>query len=102
MAESMPHEQADPMTDSLSPLLEELAAIKAYLDAAHDVVKDGSMPDMAALERRIANLCIGIQAADVEEQSRCLPELAALLKSLDECEQGLRDWEKNRKEKDIS
>jgi hypothetical protein len=90
------------MPDHSSPLLEELAAIKAYLGAARDIVKDGFMPDLAAIEKGIADLCIGIQAADVEEQSRCLPQLAGLLKSLDECEHDIRAWARNQKAADAS
>ena len=75
---------------SASPLLEELASIRDYLDAARAIARDGFMPDMSALEKRIADICQGIQAADAGEQSRCLPELAALLKNLDDCERDLR------------
>jgi hypothetical protein len=90
------------MSPPTSPLLEELAAIKAYLGAAREIIKDGFMPDMLALEKRIAGLCLGIQAADVAEQNRCLPELAGLLKSLDECEHDMRAWERLQKKADAS
>lgn len=75
-----------------TPLLEELAAIQSFLGAARAILKDGHMPDIAALEERISSVCLGIQAADVDEQSRCLPELAALLRNLDECERDMRAW----------
>jgi hypothetical protein len=75
-----------------SPLFEELATIKAYLAAARAIIKDGFMPDMTALEQRITDVCLHLQAAEVDEQSRCLPELASLLKNLDECEREMRAW----------
>jgi hypothetical protein len=75
---------------SSSPLLEELASIRDYLDAARAIARDGFMPDMSALEKRVADLCLGIQAADASAQKQCLPELAALLKNLDDCERDLR------------
>ena len=82
------------MTLSPRPLLEDLASIKAYIEAARAVVKDGLMPDMSQLEQRIAQLCQGIQAAEATEQSHCLPALASLLKCLDDCEQDVRAWKK--------
>lgn len=79
------------------PLLEELASIKNYIRAARDILKDGFMPDIQSLEQRIANVCLGIQGADMHEQSRCLPELASLLKNLDACEQEMRHWHEAQK-----
>jgi hypothetical protein len=80
-----------------SPLLEELSSIKAYIGAARAIMKDGFMPDISLLEKRITDLCLGIQAAEFEEQSRCLPELASLLKNLDECERDIRAWNEAQK-----
>jgi hypothetical protein len=85
------------MSDTPSPLLEELASIKEYLVAARAIVRDGFMPDMTALEKRVADVCFGIQAADVNAQSQCLPELAALLKNLDDCERDLRAQREDEK-----
>lgn len=90
------------MSTATTPLLEELAAIKAYLGAARAIVKDGYMPDMTQLEKRISDICLGIQAADADEQSRCLPALAALLKCLDECERDMRAWQESQKAADAS
>ena len=85
------------MTNSTLPLLEELASIKAYIGAAREILKDGTMPDMTVLEKRISEVCLGIQAADVDEQSHCLPALASLLKSLDDCERDMRAWNEAQK-----
>ena len=85
------------MAAASTHLLDELAATKAYIVAARDIVKDGFMPDMSALEKRISDICVGIQAAEVGEQSRCLPELASLLKCLDDCERDMRAWENAQK-----
>jgi hypothetical protein len=85
------------MTDLTSPLLDELTSIKATIGAARDLVKDGFMPDMSMLEKRISDLCADLQAADVNEQSRCLPALASLLKSLDDCERDIRAWKESQK-----
>lgn len=82
---------------TLPDLLEELSSIKAYIGAAREFMKDGGMPDMTPLEKRISDVCLGIQAADVNEQSRCLPELASLLKSLDDCERDIRAWNNAQK-----
>ena len=84
------------MTQS-SALLAEMEGIMAYIEASRAIVKDGYMPDMSPLEKRMASLCEGIQAAEAQEQSRCLPRLAALLKALGECEQDLRAWNEARK-----
>jgi hypothetical protein len=85
------------MSSSASSLLNELAAVKAHIDAARDFVKDGHMPDLTSLEKRIADLCAGIQAAEADEQGQCLMQLASLLKSLDECERDMRAWYEERK-----
>ena len=82
---------------STSSLLEELVSIKNYIGAARAIVKDGNMPDISALEKRISEVCLDIQAADVDEQSRCLPELASILKSLDDCERDMRAWKEAQK-----
>lgn len=87
------------MTMSDSPLLNELTSIKAYIAAARDFIKDGLMPDMSVIEKRIADICTGIQAAEPNEQGRCLPGLASLLKSLDECERDIRAWKAKQGEK---
>jgi len=78
--------------NAVAPLLEELNAITGYLNAARSIIHDGTMPDITALEPRIAEVCHGIQAAEFDEQSQCLPLLATLLKTLDECERDMRAW----------
>ena len=85
-----------------SALLKELTAIKDYLGAAQTIIRDGYMPDMAVLEKRVSDLCRGLQAAEPEEQSRCLPELATLLKCLDACEQDMHAWKAARAGTDAS
>lgn len=85
------------MTVTLSPLLDELASIKNYIGAARAIVKDGFMPDISALEKRISDVCLGIQAAETDEQGRCLAELASLLKCLDDCERDMRAWKETQK-----
>jgi hypothetical protein len=87
---------------SSSHLLDELTSIKAYIGAARDIVKDGFMPDMTALEKRISHLCESIQAADFDEQSQCLPALAGLLKGLDDCERDMRAWKAAQKQTDAA
>lgn len=85
------------MTGPSSSLLQELASIKAFIGTARVLMKDGTMPDIRALEQRITDVCLGIQAADANEQCHCLPELASLLKSLDACEQDIRAWGESQK-----
>lgn len=80
-----------------SPLCEELSAITSYITAARAIVHDGYMPDMSAIEKRISDACLSLQAAEQNEQSRCLPMLAALLKSLDDCERDMRAWKDKKK-----
>ena len=85
------------MSDSPSHLFEELNSIATYIGAARSILKDGLMPDMTPLEKRITDVCLAIQAADSAEQGQCLPQLATILKNLDECERDIRAWNEAQK-----
>jgi hypothetical protein len=76
-------------TPALSAL-EELNAIRAYVMDVQRQLKAGHMPDMTALEHRTADLCRIIREASSDVQKKCAPELADLVRQLDDCEQGLR------------
>jgi hypothetical protein len=79
------------------PLYEEIASIKDYIGAARAIIKDGFMPDMSQLEKRITDLCLSIQTAEADVQGHCLAGLTTLLKSLDDCEQDMRAWKQAQK-----
>jgi hypothetical protein len=70
-------------TDSLTQQFE---AIDAYLQAVHEVLSEGHMPDIADLDDRIALLCSHIEEAPLEVQEVCLKKLGDLLKKLDQCQ----------------
>jgi len=68
-------------------LMEEFDSIDAYLQAVHEILGEGHMPDIADLDNRVAHLCAGIANLAPDYQGRCLARLDALLKKLDVCEQ---------------
>ena len=80
------------MSESSEMLLDELASIKNFLDAAMAEMRTGSLPDITGLEQRVSEVCQKVQSADDDAQKKCLPELSLLLQSLDECERSMREW----------
>jgi hypothetical protein len=80
------------MSKSAARLLEELDGIRKYLGAIQDCLKTGYMPDIASLEKRVSDICLKVQKAEEDDQKQCLPELSALMQSLDDCERDLRQW----------
>ncbi|MDE2029576.1 MAG: hypothetical protein KGI97_03325 [Alphaproteobacteria bacterium] len=77
------------MTGS-SPLETEFEAINAHLDAAGETARQGYMPNLNGLDKRIAALCATLEKSESDIQQRCLPLLEALLKKLDSCESEIR------------
>jgi hypothetical protein len=78
---------------AVKTLMEEFDSIDAYLQAVHEILGEGHMPDIADLDNRVAHLCTGIANLDPDHQGRCLARLGALLKKLDECEQEITDFQ---------
>lgn len=68
----------------------EIADVRKYLIAAQDVLKTGFMPDLSSLEKRVASLCENIKKIPQPDQKRCLPDLMALVKQLNDVERDMR------------
>lgn len=85
------------MSDTeMKALMEELATIKAYLTAALGVLDSGYMPDITALESRVATVCERIQKAPQEIHDQCLEQLVALLEQLNLCEKKMKAFHSDR------
>ncbi len=80
-------------------LLREFDSITTYLDAVHETVKQGHMPDMRGLDKRIADLCAALEQAPQDIQQQCLPKLGAVLEKLDICEAAIRAFQAARDQK---
>ncbi len=71
---------------TLKSVTQEFDSIDAYLQAVHEILQEGHMPDIPDLDDRVARLCDAVEKATPEIQQQCLPNLNALLKKLDDCE----------------
>jgi hypothetical protein len=71
-------------------LLLECEAIVKYITAAREIVQSGHMPDLNGLDGRVAALCAALMKADKITQQQCLPQLNAILETLDTCEVEMR------------
>jgi len=78
------------MTVEANPIMAEFDTIDRYLNAARGTLRDGHMPDMVALDARIAHLCTSIEKCDSGTQQSCLPRLNSLLQKIDMCEAEVR------------
>ncbi len=72
---------------STEALEHEFESIDGYLQAVHDILSQGSMPDIGDLDDRIARLCALVESAPEELQEGCLAKLDLLLKKLGDCEE---------------
>ena len=68
----------------------ELTALDQYLHAAGGILRDGHMPDLTGLDRRIAALCQSVLALPEIVRKTYLARLQALVRQLDHCNAGLR------------
>ncbi len=75
---------------------QEFAAITTYLEAAQDILKSGVMPDITALEKRVAAVCEQVKKAPKDVHEECLPELVGLLEKLNEYERNMRAFHEAR------
>lgn len=71
-------------------LFEEFATIESYIKAVREVLRDGHMPDMAGLDKRVSALCAALVESAPDTKKTCLPKLTQMLDHLDECEHELR------------
>ncbi|MDR3424481.1 MAG: hypothetical protein P4M13_05310 [Alphaproteobacteria bacterium] len=78
---------------ALKRIMESFDSLDAYLQAAHEILEDGHMPDMADMDDRVAHLCSCVQEAAPEIQERCLAKLDALLKKIDMCEEEIIEFQ---------
>jgi hypothetical protein len=85
------------MTDTeIKAILEELATVQNYLTAAQGVLDSGYMPDITALEGRVASLCERIQKSSPEIHDQCLKQLVLVLDQLNACEQKMKAFHASR------
>jgi hypothetical protein len=78
-----------PVLSSISTtesIVQEFESIDAYLQAVHEVLQEGHMPDIADLDDRIARLCSNVESAPLDIQKTCLTRLGELLNKLNDCE----------------
>jgi hypothetical protein len=71
---------------AVKSLMEEFDSVDAYLQAVHEIVQEGHMPDIAGLDNRVAHLCAAVEGVDTDIQGRCLAKLDELLDKLNSCE----------------
>ncbi len=67
-------------------IAQQFESIDAYLQAAHEILHEGHMPDIADLDDKIALLCSNVEKAPLEIQGACLARLDELLKKLNNCQ----------------
>ena len=79
-------------------ILNELAAIHDFLTAAQEIIRMGHMPDISALEKRVADACMVLEKSADDVRTQCLPELKNLLAHLDECASDIKAWKDQQTE----
>ncbi len=71
-------------------LTQEFDSIDAYLQALHETIHEGRLPNIADLDNRIARLCDNVKTAKESSshdiQKACLARLDSLLRKLNDCE----------------
>jgi hypothetical protein len=72
--------------ETLESIAKEFDSIDAYLQAFHETMQEGHLPNIADLDDRIAHLCSRVESAPEKVQEPCLAKLNGLLKKLDNCE----------------
>lgn len=65
-------------------------ALDTYLNAVIETMRMGHMPDMAQLDKRVADLCQMVEQSEREVQQQCLPKLVALQVKIDGCDADMR------------
>jgi hypothetical protein len=73
---------------------QEFDSIDAYLQAVHEILQEGHMPNIADLDDRIAQLCSYVEEAPPEIQKTCLIKLDDLLNKLNNCEDAMTSFQK--------
>ena len=86
-----------PTGPTLAALTEDFTAIDAYLQAVHEILQEGHMPDIADLDDRVSRLCAGIGAAAPDVQEACGRKLQDLLKKIEFCEEEMRAFHATQK-----
>lgn len=74
--------------------LNELKAINDFINAAEEVIQQGHVPDMTALEKRVEVLCVTLQGVPKKHQKEFLQPLKNILERLNSCEMILRKAQK--------
>ena len=77
-------------------LSEEFESLEAYLQALHEILSEGHMPDIADLGNRVTRVCTAIENADKDTQKQYKGRLDALLGKLDNCEKEIRAFQARR------
>jgi len=87
--------QDPPSVKNSDSLAREFDSVDDYLQAVHEILREGRMPDIADLDDRVARLCSGVEGATPEIQETCLARLDGLLKKLDDCEGEMTAFQKS-------
>ena len=80
----------------ITAVLAELSSIHEFLNAAQEIVRMGHMPDIQALQGRVANVCKEIEGAEKAVQADALPELKKVLAHLDELTADMKAWKEKQ------
>ncbi len=83
-----------PATSKTNDLMQQFKAINAYLQAVHEILQEGHMPDIADLDDRVAHLCSNVEKAPLSVQKKCLKMLDELLSKLSICENEMTSFQK--------
>jgi hypothetical protein len=73
----------------LTSTIDELNALKAFFNSAHDQLGKGNVVDMDGIDTRVSQICQTVQKADPSHQQIYLPELATLIDLLNTYEKEL-------------
>lgn len=81
--------------NAIKALTQEFDSVDAYLQAVHEILQEGHMPDIKGLDDRVEHLCSTVQTVAPEIQDRCKAKLDALLQKLNHCEEEMAFFQAN-------
>lgn len=74
----------DEQTSDLTTVLEEVDKVESVITTARNLLADGKLVDMTALEGKVSNLCEMIVSADLIDSEDVGSSLRAVLKKLEQ------------------
>jgi len=78
---------------TLQSIAQQFESIDAYLEAVHEILGEGHLPNIADLKDRIECLCNDVENAPLEIQSVCIKKLNDLLEKLNNCENAMTSFQ---------